>query len=108
VRTFEQLDFGFQPSIDERQIRELRSLRFKKLSIKRQPQVIWGAFDFARLREPERDAGRVNRSFLWRDRGWRRPRRTRWTGIRRSALHDLRREQGDPASGRRLRSSIQR
>ena len=28
VRTFEQFDFGFQPSIDERQIREFRSLRF--------------------------------------------------------------------------------
>jgi DNA replication protein DnaC len=28
VKTFEQFDFGFQPSIDERQIRELRSLRF--------------------------------------------------------------------------------
>src|ERR1700674_5063145 len=28
VKTFEQFDFGFQPSIDEKQIRELRSLRF--------------------------------------------------------------------------------
>jgi DNA replication protein DnaC len=28
VKTFDQLDFGFQPSIDERQIRELRTLRF--------------------------------------------------------------------------------
>ncbi|MES1262016.1 MAG: ATP-binding protein, partial [Acidobacteriota bacterium] len=28
VKTFEQFDFGFQPSIDERQIRELRTLRF--------------------------------------------------------------------------------
>lgn len=28
VKDFEQFDFGFQPSIDERQIRELRSLRF--------------------------------------------------------------------------------
>lgn len=28
VKNFEQFDFGFQPSIDERQIRELRSLRF--------------------------------------------------------------------------------
>ena len=28
VKTFEQFDFGFQPSLDERQIRELRSLRF--------------------------------------------------------------------------------
>jgi DNA replication protein DnaC len=28
VKTFEQFDFSFQPSIDERQIRELRSLRF--------------------------------------------------------------------------------
>ena len=28
MKTFEQFDFGFQPSIDERQIRELRSLRF--------------------------------------------------------------------------------
>lgn len=28
VKTFDQFDFGFQPSIDERQIRELRSLRF--------------------------------------------------------------------------------
>ena len=28
VKTFQQFDFGFQPSIDERQIRELRSLRF--------------------------------------------------------------------------------
>lgn len=28
VKTFEQFDFGFQPSIDERQVRELRSLRF--------------------------------------------------------------------------------
>jgi DNA replication protein DnaC len=27
VKTFEQFDFGFQPSIDERQIRELRTLR---------------------------------------------------------------------------------
>jgi DNA replication protein DnaC len=26
--TFEQFDFGFQPSIDEKQIRELRTLRF--------------------------------------------------------------------------------
>jgi DNA replication protein DnaC len=28
VKTFAQFDFGFQPSIDERQIRELRTLRF--------------------------------------------------------------------------------
>jgi DNA replication protein DnaC len=28
VKTFDQFDFGFQPSVDERQIRELRSLRF--------------------------------------------------------------------------------
>jgi transposase len=28
VKTFEQFDFGFQPSVDDRQIRELRSLRF--------------------------------------------------------------------------------
>ena len=28
VKTFEHFDFSFQPSIDERQIRELRSLRF--------------------------------------------------------------------------------
>ena len=28
MKTFDQFDFGFQPSIDERQIRELRSLRF--------------------------------------------------------------------------------
>jgi DNA replication protein DnaC len=28
LKTFEQFDFGFQPSIDERQIRELRTLRF--------------------------------------------------------------------------------
>ena len=28
VKTFEHFDFGFQPSIDERQIQELRSLRF--------------------------------------------------------------------------------
>src|ERR1700686_1824038 len=28
VKTFEHFDFGFQPSLDERQIRELRSLRF--------------------------------------------------------------------------------
>jgi DNA replication protein DnaC len=28
VKTFEQFDFGFQPSIDERQMRELRTLRF--------------------------------------------------------------------------------
>jgi DNA replication protein DnaC len=28
VKTFEQFDFAFQPSLDERQIRELRSLRF--------------------------------------------------------------------------------
>jgi DNA replication protein DnaC len=28
VKNFEQFDFRFQPSIDERQIRELRSLRF--------------------------------------------------------------------------------
>jgi DNA replication protein DnaC len=28
VKTFEQFDFSFQPSLDERQIRELRSLRF--------------------------------------------------------------------------------
>jgi DNA replication protein DnaC len=28
VKTFEQFDFAFQPSIDERQIRELRTLRF--------------------------------------------------------------------------------
>jgi DNA replication protein DnaC len=28
VKTFEHFDFGFQPSIDERQIRELRTLRF--------------------------------------------------------------------------------
>jgi DNA replication protein DnaC len=28
VKTFDQFDFAFQPSIDERQIRELRSLRF--------------------------------------------------------------------------------
>ena len=28
VKTFEQFDFAFQPSIDERQIQELRSLRF--------------------------------------------------------------------------------
>jgi DNA replication protein DnaC len=28
VKTFEQFDFGFQPSLEDRQIRELRSLRF--------------------------------------------------------------------------------
>ena len=28
VKTFEQFDFAFQPSIDERQIRDLRTLRF--------------------------------------------------------------------------------
>lgn len=28
LKTFDQFDFSFQPSIDERQIRELRSLRF--------------------------------------------------------------------------------
>jgi DNA replication protein DnaC len=28
VKTFDQFDFGFQPSIDERQVHELRSLRF--------------------------------------------------------------------------------
>ncbi len=28
VKTFDQFDFGFQPSIDERQIRDLRTLRF--------------------------------------------------------------------------------
>src|SRR5881227_1066293 len=28
VKTFEQFDFGFQPSIEEKQIRELRTLRF--------------------------------------------------------------------------------
>jgi DNA replication protein DnaC len=28
VKTFDQFDFGFQPSIDERQIRELQTLRF--------------------------------------------------------------------------------
>ena len=28
VKTFDQFDFAFQPSIDERQVRELRSLRF--------------------------------------------------------------------------------
>ncbi len=28
VKTFEQFDFSFQPSLDERQIRELRTLRF--------------------------------------------------------------------------------
>ncbi len=28
VKTFDQFDFTFQPSIDERQIRELRTLRF--------------------------------------------------------------------------------
>src|SRR5580698_8067075 len=28
MKTFEQFDCGFQPSIDERQIRELRTLRF--------------------------------------------------------------------------------
>lgn len=28
MKTFDQFDFAFQPSIDERQIRELRTLRF--------------------------------------------------------------------------------
>ena len=28
VKNFDQFEFGFQPSIDERQIRELRTLRF--------------------------------------------------------------------------------
>jgi DNA replication protein DnaC len=28
IKTFDQFDFSFQPSIDERQVRELRSLRF--------------------------------------------------------------------------------
>lgn len=28
LRTFEQFDFSFQPSIDERQVRELQTLRF--------------------------------------------------------------------------------
>ena len=28
VKTFEQFDFDFQPSIDQRQIQELRTLRF--------------------------------------------------------------------------------
>src|ERR1700744_692282 len=28
LKTFDQFDFGFHPSIDERQIRELRTLRF--------------------------------------------------------------------------------
>jgi DNA replication protein DnaC len=27
VKTFDQFDFGFEPSIDERQIRKLRTLR---------------------------------------------------------------------------------
>jgi DNA replication protein DnaC len=28
VKTFDQFDFSFQPSVDERQVRELRTLRF--------------------------------------------------------------------------------
>jgi DNA replication protein DnaC len=28
VKTFEPFDFGFPPSLDERQVRELRTLRF--------------------------------------------------------------------------------
>jgi len=28
IKTFDQFDFGFQPSIDERQIRQLRTLCF--------------------------------------------------------------------------------
>lgn len=28
IKTFDQFDFGFQPSIDERQIRGLRTMRF--------------------------------------------------------------------------------
>ena len=28
LKTFDQFDFAFQPSIDERQVRELRTLRF--------------------------------------------------------------------------------
>ena len=28
IKTFDQFDFSFQPSIDERQVRELRTLRF--------------------------------------------------------------------------------
>ena len=28
IKTFDQFDFAFQPSIDERQVRELRTLRF--------------------------------------------------------------------------------
>ena len=29
MKNFDQFDFGFQPSIDERQIRELRTLRLR-------------------------------------------------------------------------------
>jgi len=37
VKTFDQFDFGFQPSIDEKQIRELRTLRFVHESQQRNP-----------------------------------------------------------------------
>jgi len=37
VKTFDQFDFTFQPSIDERQIRELRTLRFCTGSVQRHP-----------------------------------------------------------------------
>src|SRR5713101_698711 len=34
VKTFEQFDFGFQPSLDDRQIREVGSLRFIRVTRK--------------------------------------------------------------------------
>ena len=41
LKTFDQFEFGFQPSIDERQIRELRTLRFIHGPIHASDHRVW-------------------------------------------------------------------
>ena len=67
VKTFEQFDFSFQPSIDERQVRELRTLRFvheasNVISAQRAPRAAWRGQDApgggaGRSGDPGRPAG---------------------------------------------------
>jgi DNA replication protein DnaC len=44
LKTFDQFDFGFQPSIDERQIRELRTLRSctRRPTLSCSDRPVWG------------------------------------------------------------------
>ena len=61
LKTFDQFDFGFQPSIDERQIRELRTLRFVHESEQRDSAGTAGGRQDASRRGAggSRDSGRL-------------------------------------------------